>query len=234
MNSINIKNPCHENWEDMTPVEKNRFCQSCKKIVVDFEAMSDEEVIDYLNKRKGQRTCGRFTNIQLNRINQKINAERPKEKESTSLIKSILTAILLVATTSIQMLSQKRMLEKVTQIVQILPPKREDSDTSEGYQYKLRPALTSWESYERYKKPSVNLMGGTYITQAKKNDRTKREITEETATYEVFRSMSSLGMIHFPINPYSPFWELWIKAKAILPNNRSYNGRKIEKTEQPY
>jgi hypothetical protein len=35
---LQIPEPCHEDWNKMTPVHKGRFCDSCEKAVVDFTA----------------------------------------------------------------------------------------------------------------------------------------------------------------------------------------------------
>jgi hypothetical protein len=64
---IKVAQPCHENWHNMTPKEKGRFCSSCQKIVVDFSKMSDKELLDHIYKAAGQLECGRFTGDQLNR-----------------------------------------------------------------------------------------------------------------------------------------------------------------------
>jgi len=32
---LQIANPCHENWESMNAREQGRYCQSCRKTVVD-------------------------------------------------------------------------------------------------------------------------------------------------------------------------------------------------------
>ena len=63
---LHIPEPCHENWNAMTPVQKGRFCQSCSKTVVDFSNMADQQIIDTLKKATGN-TCGRFTENQLAR-----------------------------------------------------------------------------------------------------------------------------------------------------------------------
>ena len=63
---IGIPDPCHENWNQMSPVEKGRFCASCQKTVVDFTYSTDREIIDFLAK-SGNSVCGRFDNRQLNR-----------------------------------------------------------------------------------------------------------------------------------------------------------------------
>ncbi len=63
---LHIPEPCHENWDAMTPQDKGRHCESCKKIVVDFSIMSDRQVLDYFKNAAGN-TCGRFHNDQLMR-----------------------------------------------------------------------------------------------------------------------------------------------------------------------
>lgn len=63
---LHIKEPCHENWEAMSPDQQGRFCQSCAKHVIDFSRMSDQQILDILSKASGN-TCGRFTPGQLER-----------------------------------------------------------------------------------------------------------------------------------------------------------------------
>jgi hypothetical protein len=63
---LHIPEPCHENWNQMTPVEQGRFCSSCQKNVIDFTAKDDEEILDFFKNYSGN-TCGRFSNNQLNR-----------------------------------------------------------------------------------------------------------------------------------------------------------------------
>ena len=63
---LHIPTPCHENWDNMSPVDKGRFCMSCQKKVIDFTGMNDEQLIAYL-KKPAASTCGRFDERQLNR-----------------------------------------------------------------------------------------------------------------------------------------------------------------------
>jgi len=65
--SLNIAEPCHENWQEMTPIERGAYCKACCKEVVDFTNMADEDIIEYFEKRKGQQVCGRLKNVQLNK-----------------------------------------------------------------------------------------------------------------------------------------------------------------------
>src|SRR5829696_9108786 len=64
--SIHIPQPCHEDWNKMSPVQQGRFCQSCSKEVVDFSLMSDKQVLDYISRATGK-LCGRFADDQLDR-----------------------------------------------------------------------------------------------------------------------------------------------------------------------
>lgn len=64
--NITVAEPCHEDWNKMSPVEQGRFCGSCQKNVIDFTTKSDEEIIAFFNNYNGS-SCGRFANEQLNR-----------------------------------------------------------------------------------------------------------------------------------------------------------------------
>lgn len=68
---INIPAPCHEDWNQMTPVEQGRHCAVCKKNVVDFTNETDDSIIDFFQNYNGN-ACGRFTDDQLNRPLSKI------------------------------------------------------------------------------------------------------------------------------------------------------------------
>jgi hypothetical protein len=72
---LTIAEPCHENWENMTPVEKGRFCGSCQKQVVDFSNMSDREIAVFFKKPSTGSVCGRFMQDQLDR-----DMEIPKKR----------------------------------------------------------------------------------------------------------------------------------------------------------
>lgn len=79
--SIDIKNPCFEDWNKMEKREKGRFCNACQKEVIDFRKMSKKEVLSYFVEHKNQRTCGRFYAMQLKSFNADFNVIiRPKYK----------------------------------------------------------------------------------------------------------------------------------------------------------
>lgn len=68
MHKISIPKPCFESWENMTPEGMGRYCSSCKKTVVDFTTMDDEQVQRYFIENYGKQICGHFKNVQLQRI----------------------------------------------------------------------------------------------------------------------------------------------------------------------
>lgn len=76
---ISIPEPCHENWIEMSPTEKGRFCSSCQKYVIDFTKSSDREISKIFNNNKN--ICGRFLDSQLDR-----NLIILREKKSAWLI----------------------------------------------------------------------------------------------------------------------------------------------------
>lgn len=63
---ITIKEPCHENWENMTPNAQGAFCLACKKNVVDFSQKSLLEVKNFFTDLAStEKVCGRFKETQL-------------------------------------------------------------------------------------------------------------------------------------------------------------------------
>lgn len=63
---IKIDEPCHENWDEMTPQEKGRFCGACQKLVIDLTSYSDQEVIDFFKEKK-YNVCGQLNQSQIDR-----------------------------------------------------------------------------------------------------------------------------------------------------------------------
>lgn len=55
---IHLPTPCHENWNEMTPVERGRHCAVCNISVTDFTHMSNEQIAEHV-KQYGLH-CGRF------------------------------------------------------------------------------------------------------------------------------------------------------------------------------
>ena len=87
MTSIHIPAPCSENWNNMQPNDKGRFCTLCQKTVVDFSAYSNDEILAYLQQFGS--TCGRI----------KVTIKEDNRQTQRSLwlpIKKIATAVLVL------------------------------------------------------------------------------------------------------------------------------------------
>jgi hypothetical protein len=95
---LNITEPCHENWQNMTPQEQGRFCSSCQKTVVDFTMMSDQEVLNYFLKAD-HNVCGRFADDQLNK---ELKITENKKRFSWAYVWNILVATFLAAKANAQ------------------------------------------------------------------------------------------------------------------------------------
>ncbi len=61
---ISIPHPCSQNWDEMTPEARGRFCSHCQKTVIDFTTWSDTELYNFFSKPKGD-VCGRFLGYQI-------------------------------------------------------------------------------------------------------------------------------------------------------------------------
>lgn len=66
---ISIKEPCHENWNEMTPNQQGAFCSKCVQTVVDFSNKSIDEIKYFFNNSETEKTCGRFKTTQLQLLN---------------------------------------------------------------------------------------------------------------------------------------------------------------------
>lgn len=64
---LSIPEPCHQNWEHMTPTQQGRFCNACAKEVVDFSMMTDTEILNYFTTFSNEKVCGRALPGQLER-----------------------------------------------------------------------------------------------------------------------------------------------------------------------
>jgi hypothetical protein len=73
--TISIPAPCTENWNDMTPTERGKFCAHCQKEVIDFSIKTDSEIANFIKQNKGN-LCGRFIKSQLGKEYSYIEQEK--------------------------------------------------------------------------------------------------------------------------------------------------------------
>jgi len=92
--TIRIPEPCHEDWNKMTPTQKGKFCKVCTKEVFDFTKSSDEELVKKVYKNEN--LCGRFQSSQINR---EMKLERKSGISLAPLAASFLLPFTLLAST---------------------------------------------------------------------------------------------------------------------------------------
>lgn len=63
--TLSIPEPCSQPWDEMTRAADGRFCSHCTRQVVDFTKMTDEAMLDYIQKHG--LGCGTFREDQLGR-----------------------------------------------------------------------------------------------------------------------------------------------------------------------
>lgn len=62
---LSVPKPCSQNWDEMKETNGGRFCNNCQNTVIDFTALSNEEVYRFFASAKNV-PCGRFHRSQLN------------------------------------------------------------------------------------------------------------------------------------------------------------------------
>src|SRR3989338_10412783 len=87
---IKIAEPCHENWNAMTPNDKGRFCDSCQKTVVDFTRMSDSAIFRFMESTTAS-VCGRMSNDQQDRKSTRLNSSHSSISYAVFCFKKILS-----------------------------------------------------------------------------------------------------------------------------------------------
>ncbi|MGV6828098.1 MAG: carboxypeptidase-like regulatory domain-containing protein, partial [Flavobacteriales bacterium] len=90
---IQIPEPCHENWYQMTPTEQGKFCKVCTKEVLDFTQITDEDLVKKV--MQGNKLCGRFKASQLDR---ELKFERKTGISVAPLAASFLLPLTMLAT----------------------------------------------------------------------------------------------------------------------------------------
>lgn len=64
---LTIPEPCHENWNNMTPTEKGKHCSVCEKEVFDMTGMPESEVAQKISKMESGNVCARIPNAYLDK-----------------------------------------------------------------------------------------------------------------------------------------------------------------------
>lgn len=63
--TLEIANPCSENFDKMIPNAQGSFCDLCAKNVIDLSTKSNSEIARFVAENKGQNICARIKSTQL-------------------------------------------------------------------------------------------------------------------------------------------------------------------------
>lgn len=88
--SLSIYAPCSENWNSMTTTRQGKYCDKCAKQVIDFSFMTDQQILNYLQKKEG-RMCGR---LNINQMNRQLISNPPSSRFS-GFLKFLVSGIFL-------------------------------------------------------------------------------------------------------------------------------------------
>ena len=91
---LTIPEPCHEDFNKMTPTERGAFCSKCQIDTFDFRDLSNMEINQILLKHKNDHLCGQFTNAQLKSLNKEF--ETWKNQQTKTFRSKFMLALLLV------------------------------------------------------------------------------------------------------------------------------------------
>ncbi len=67
---ITIPNPCHEDWNTMSPQVQGKYCMVCSKVVFNFTQMSNNDIIQTI-QTANSKICGRLDDQQLDSMRPK-------------------------------------------------------------------------------------------------------------------------------------------------------------------
>lgn len=83
---IHIPDPCHEDFNKMTPTERGSFCSKCSTDTYDFRRMAIPEIKFILENSDGK-VCGQIYQHQINKINADyLNWDNTKTFQSKFLV----------------------------------------------------------------------------------------------------------------------------------------------------
>ncbi len=128
-----IEEPCHADWDQMKPEAQGRFCESCSTKVVDFTVMSDFSIVNYMESKKNESVCGRFTEGQLKKDYQWI---KPQQHALYFDLRAVVLGLALSTFSALPSQAQNSMAtEQHDSVVKIIPEREFQGRIISGYNH---------------------------------------------------------------------------------------------------
>ncbi|WP_166920888.1 energy transducer TonB [Flavobacterium poyangense] len=210
---LSIPEPCHENWDKMTPKDNGRFCLSCAKTVVDFSKMQPEEIQHYFISNQGKSICGRFKKSQIDNIIIQIPSRVLYSQ--TNYHKMFLLVLFIVMGTTLFSCTDKNGNKQKIDTVEVVDKTSTEENLKIGKALKndtINPPPPSKIDRVKFKKPIVRKED---LKPMNENEIPKIIQEEDTPIYS--------GMIAFETLPEYPGGiqnlKKWIQSKYVFSKN---------------
>jgi hypothetical protein len=92
-----IKEPCAQDWNHMTPKRDGRFCDSCQLTVVDFANKTPEEISIYLKEYSSESVCGHFKSDDIKHQNKIDSLISSLNKKGLRYISMLILGVLILS-----------------------------------------------------------------------------------------------------------------------------------------
>jgi hypothetical protein len=205
---ISIENPCHEDWQAMTPETQGRFCGACEKTVVDFTTMSDAEILQYFSKPSVEKTCGRF---RVEQLAESGTANSLKPSKSLLHFAYLLVVVLGVGLSSCNNHVQGEIMGDTTMVGATVLDTNDIDTSSEINHSKTGEVETGEVDVVQKREKQIVLMGDTVANLVPDTNRKTKPVDPRefmTGPYEV------------PLKPEHTVNPKYIKGKVKLPPHR--------------
>ncbi len=131
---IKIKEPCDADWSKMKIGMKSRHCELCVKNVMDFTAMTREEILIYLFRNNNKSTCARMYGGQMDFHFQELEAIVEGTRKQKGNLPFMVLSFATLAMMSCNSLPGNNNYEPTTGKIVVVPK----SDTTQD---KIKPLL---------------------------------------------------------------------------------------------
>ena len=202
---ITIPEPCHENWDQMTPKDNGRFCMNCSKTVIDFTTMLPNEIQYFFIQNQNQKVCGRFKNEQLESLI--IQIPNQVLYSQTHYSKMFLLALFIAMGTTLFSCSDKdgnkNRIDKIEIVNNTVQNQNEDEAVSScyGHQIESKKVKTKKTSYGF---TTGNLVAPPYNETGNFN-------------YQIIYNSNDLDVLPVPENGIKKFYA-YFKKNYVAPN----------------
>lgn len=182
---VSIPKPCHEDWLQMSPNQKGRFCKSCSKSVIDFTTKTNEEIQHYFKENSGNEVCGRFHRDQLDPVIVEIPISVFQRNISFRNL-FLLTLLIVMGTTLFSCQKSHGEKQRIQEIILIDSLINIDLNRYMN-EFLQHTDLKTKEDLEKEKNDNLNYyyFGGTYFKNTEKNSRETFTNRDINFTYDV-------------------------------------------------